>query len=92
VRHRARVDDEDDGGAEQRGDVRRRPLGGAAAPVEQPHDALDDGDVGAAGAVQQQRSDPLGPDEHRVEVAAGTPGRQRVVAGVDVVRDRPCAG
>jgi hypothetical protein len=83
--HGGGVDDQDDGRAEQRGDVRRRPLRRAATAVEQPHHALDHGDVGAARTVQEQRAQALGPDQHRVEVAAGAAGREGVVAGVDVV-------
>ena len=58
---------------------------GPDPPVVQAHHALDDGDVGTGGAVQEQRHDPVLADEVRVEVATGTPGGQRVVAGVDVV-------
>ena len=54
--------------------------------VEQPHDALDDGDVGARAAVPVQRTDQLLADQHRVEVAAGPARGQRVVAGIDEVR------
>jgi hypothetical protein len=60
-------------------------VGGA---VEQAHHALDDGDVGRARvqrAAQEQRGDPLLADQPGVEVAARPPGRQTVVAGVDVV-------
>ena len=69
-----------------RGDVggRGEPVA-ADLPVVQAHDALDDGEVGAACAVQQQRDEPLLADEVRVEVAAGAAGGERVVAGVDVV-------
>ena len=68
------------------GDVRGR--GEAVAtdlPVVQAHHALDDGEVGAGGAVQQQRHEAVLADEVRVEVAAGAAGGERVVAGVDVV-------
>ena len=62
------------------------PVERRAAPVEQAHDALDHRDVRAGGAVQEQRHDQLLADQHRVEVAPGPAGGQRVVAGVDVVR------
>ncbi len=65
---------------------------GAEAAVVQAHDALDHGDVRAAGAVQQQRGDPLLADEVRVQVAARAAGGDRVVARVDVVRTDLVAG
>ncbi len=87
ARHRGGVDHEQDRGVQQLRDVRRRgQLAAARRAVEQPHDALDHRDVRARGAVQEQRRDELRPGQERVEVAARAPGRQRVVAGVDVVR------
>ena len=82
----ARVDDQHDRRPQQPGDL----SGGAVAvgqpTVEEPHHALDDGDLRSGRAVAGQRGDPVGADEHRVEVAAGTARGERVVAGVDVVR------
>ena len=72
--------------------VSRRDVGGRGEPVGaepavvQPHHAFDDRDVGPGGAVEQQRHDPVLPDQVRVEVAARTAGGERVVARVDVVR------
>src|SRR3712207_7338917 len=51
------------GGGEPR--FQARPRGA----VEQAHDPLDDGDVRAAGPVQEQRDDALLADQYRVEVA-----------------------
>ena len=77
------------------GDVRGRGEAVASAdaaradPVEEPHHALDDRDVGERRrrrAVQEQRDDPLLADQPGVEVAAGPAGRQRVIGRVDVVR------
>jgi hypothetical protein len=45
----------------------------AAAPVVQPHHPLDDRDVGAAGAVQQQRSQPVGPTSTGSRLRPGRP-------------------
>ena len=85
----ADVDREHDRGAGERGHVRRRAETVAAeSPVEEPHDALDDGDVGGAvgpRGVQQQRLDECLAAEHRVEVAPGAAGREGVVARVDEV-------
>ena len=53
--------------------------------VEQPHHALDDGDVGPGAAVPEERADQMLADQHRVEVATRQAGGQRVVAGVDEV-------
>ena len=74
----AGVDDKDHRRAEQGGDVRgrtrRRPGHGAVdASVEQPHHALDHGDVGSRAAVPVQRTDQFLADQHRVEVAARPP-------------------
>jgi hypothetical protein len=91
-RLRGTVHHEQDRRPQQPGDVR----GGGEArldrrvrgPVEQPHDALDDGDVGrprVQRAAQEQRGDPLLADHPGVEVAARAPGGEAVVAGVDVV-------
>ena len=85
------IDHQDHRGAEQTGDVRggarrRRGRGGSDAPVEQAHHSFDHGDVRAAGAVGVQRANELLPHQYRVEVAAGPPRGQRVVAGVDEVR------
>src|SRR5689334_21745439 len=58
--------------AEHRGHLRSRPLRGAREAVgdpsvEQPHDALDDSDVGGHAAMPVQRADQLIADEYRVE-------------------------
>ena len=85
-----RVDHQHDGRAEQPRDVRgRREVPAAGRAVEQAHHALDDRDVGrgrGAGPVGEHRHDLVLADQPRVEVAARASGRQRVVAGVDVVR------
>ena len=56
------------------------------AAVEQAHHALDDGDV-RADAARAGTAAPISssPTSTRVQVAAGPPGGQRVIAGVDVV-------
>ena len=87
----ARVDDEDHRRTQQGGDVRRGTCGpprhrAMDASVKQTHHALDDRDVGSRTPVPVQRTDQFLADQHRVEVAARPTGRQRVVAGVDVVR------
>ena len=88
--HPRDVDDDDERGVDQAGHVRGggEPL--AAHPaVEEPHDALDHGDVrgrGDRGPVQQQRGELIGPAQVRVEVAPWPSGGERVVARVDVVR------
>jgi hypothetical protein len=73
-------------GPQQRRDLRGGPGAVGQPPVEQPHHALDHGQLGAGRAVPGQRADPVGADQHRVQVPPGPPGGQRVVAGVDVVR------
>ena len=88
--HLADVQHQDHRGVDQGRDVggRGEPLAADLA-VEQPHHALDDGEVGRLGvarAVQQQRGDLVGPAQVRIQVAAGPAGGQGVVAGVDVVR------
>ena len=82
----AGVDDQHDRRPEQPGDLRGRPAAVGQPPVEEPHHPLDDGDLRAGRAVAGQRGDPVGADEHRVEVAPGPARGERVVAGVDVVR------
>ena len=83
------VEHEHDGAARQGGHVGgRREAVVTDAPVEEPHDPLDDGDVGrpvGPGPVQQQRLDERLVGEEGVEVAARPPGRERVVPGVDEV-------
>ena len=60
----AGVDDQHDRRAEQPGDLRGRPRTVGQPPVEQPHHALDDRDLGARrGAVPRQRRDPVDADE-----------------------------
>ena len=87
---RADVDDEQDGGAGQRGDVGARgETVGAEAPVHEAHDALEHRDVRGGrvgGPPGEQRLDEVLADEPRVEGAARPAGGERVVAGVDVVR------
>ncbi len=82
----ARVDDQHDRRPEQPRDLGGRAVAIGQPTVEEPHHALDDSDLRTGRAVAGQRGDPVGADEHRVEVAAGTAGGERVVAGVDVVR------
>ena len=54
--------------------------------VEQAHHALDDRDIGARRAVQEQRDHQLLAAQHGIEVAARPAGGQGVIAGIDVVR------
>ncbi len=82
---RGRVDDQQHRRAKQPGHVRGRSLGRGAAPVEQAHHSLHHRDVGAGRAVPQQRRDQILAAQHRVQVAARPPGRDRVVPGIDVV-------
>src|SRR3569833_1306751 len=84
------VDNEDHWRAEQRGDVRGRPMCDAGrvrvdAPVEKAHYPLDYGDVGSRAAVPVQGADQLVADQHRVEVSAGPACGEPVVARVDEV-------
>ena len=87
--HVADVEGQHDGGARQRRDVRGGGVAVAAdPPVEEAHDALDDGDVARAvrgGAVHEQRRDERLACEERVEVAPRSAGREGVVARVDEV-------
>src|SRR5439155_23249618 len=53
--------------------------------VEQAHYALDDENVGAVGSARSKRADGLATAQPRVEVAAGPPRREGVIAGVDEV-------
>ena len=55
-----------------------------AVPVEEAHDALDDGDVGV-GAGQRRRRPPASPIMKRSRLRPGTTGRVALVAGVEVV-------
>ncbi|CAM2855064.1 hypothetical protein STAL104432_05405 [Streptomyces albus] len=57
----------------------------ARGTVVEPHHPLDHGQVGTRRAVPEQRCDPLGSAQIGVQVAARTPGGQRVITGVDVV-------
>ena len=84
--HRCGIDDEQHRRVQQLRDVRGR--GQLTAPrgsVEQPHDAFDDGDVGAALAMADERRDQLGPAQEGVEVAPGPARGERVIARIDVV-------
>jgi hypothetical protein len=87
ARHRGRVEDEQHRRLQQLCHVRRRgQLTAARGPVEEPHDALDHGDVRARGAVPRQWSDQRRSGQEGVEVAARPARSQGVVARVDVVR------
>ena len=66
--------------------------GWCGGPVEQAHHALDDGHVGAAGAMQEQGRDTAGAAQGGVQVAGRAAGGQRVVARVDVVGAHLVAG
>ena len=81
------VDDQQHRTRGQRRDVGRGGFTARTEPaVEKPHHAFDHGDIGTRGAVQQQRHDPVRADQVGVEVAGRTPGRQCVIARIDVVR------
>ena len=88
-RHAARlppaVDHQHDRRSQQPGDVRGRAVPVGQPPVEQAHHALDDGHLRARRPVPEQRGDPVLADQHRIEVPARPPGREGVVARVDVV-------
>ena len=94
------VDDQDHRGAQEAGHMGRGAEAGVAGalagwrggPVEQAHHALDDGHVGAAGAMEKQRRDTAGAAQGGVQVAGRAAGGQRVVAGVDVVGAHLVAG
>lgn len=82
---RGGVHDQDDRGVEQPSHVRGRAVRRGAAAVVHPHHALDHGDVGTAGAMEEERRDQVLAAQHGVEVAARAAGGEGVVAGVDVV-------
>src|SRR5207248_199113 len=84
---RSRVDHEDHRRVDQVRDVRgRRELAATYGAVVEAHDAFDDSEVCATRSVGEQVADPLLPDEERIEVAARPTRRERVIAGVDVIR------
>jgi len=64
------------------------PLVEGSGPVEKTHDSLYDRDVRLAGAPFKKLQQPPFREEHSVEAAAGSPRRQGVEAGVDVIRTR----
>ena len=84
------VGDEDDRGAREGGQVGgRREAAGADPSVEQAHHPFYDchvGGRGGPGPVEEERDDEFLGGQPGVEVATGTPGGERVIAGVDVVR------
>ena len=84
LRHAARVDDEEDGQAEQRGEIggRARPVRGA---VEEAHHALADDDVGIPARIGHEPGQGLEPHRPAVEIAAGPAGGPGVKGGVDIV-------
>ena len=61
---------------------RGRQLSAAALAVEEAHDALDNGDVGPAGAVGEERADEIRAREESIEVAARSSRGECVVGGV----------
>ena len=65
--------------------VRRRAVPVGQPPVEQPHHAFDDRHIRARRTVPEQRRHAMLADQHRIEVPPRPPGREGVVAGVDVV-------
>ncbi len=85
--HRRGVYNEQDRSFEKLRDMGGRGvLPGAALAVEETHDALHDGDVGAACAVGEERGYKLGTGEEGIEVATRATGSEGVVGGVYKVR------
>ena len=70
---------------EQPRDVRGGPLGRAPRPSNRPMTPSMTAMSAPAAPWREQRRDQVLAAQHRVQVAARPPGRQRVVAGVDVV-------
>jgi hypothetical protein len=86
ARHAAAVDHRHHRRRQPLGDLRRRPLFavGRGAVVE-PHDALDERDVGAGGSARERRQHGGAPHHPAVEVVADRAGGARVVGRIEVV-------
>ncbi len=85
--HRGAVHDQQHGRPQQLGHLSGRgQLARPGGAVEHAHDALDDRQVRAGGAVGEQRRDHARSRQERIEVAAGPPGGNSVVGRVDEVR------
>ena len=89
ARHAAGVDDGDDRRAEPLGDLGRRALFTVGrGAVVQPHDALDERDIGARALprhARERRQHRLAPHHPAVEVVAGAPDGARVIRRIEVV-------
>ncbi len=87
--HGLAVHHEDHGRCENFCQVRgAAPLVEGSGPVEKSHDPLYHRDVRLPGASFEKLQQPPFREEHGVEAAAGSPGRQGVKSGVDVIRSR----